>query len=60
MLQQRKSNSMKTNRPVILHIWNNAQRSLARITKTAKYNITKIKQQSTIEDRSRRGRQYST
>ena len=60
MSQQRKSNSMKTRCSAILHLWNNDQRSpaaISRITKTplrtVKYNITKIKQQGTIEDRPR-------
>ena len=60
MSQQRKSNSMKTKRSAVLHFWNNGQRSpgaISYITKTplraVKYNITKIKQQGTIEDRSR-------
>jgi len=63
MSQQRKSNSMKTRRSAILHFWNSGQRSptaISRITKiplrTVKYNITKIKQQGTIEDRPRKGR----
>ena len=54
---------MKTRRSVILHFWNNGQRSpvtISRITKTSlttvKRYITKIKQQDTIEDRPRKGR----
>ncbi|CAF4718130.1 unnamed protein product [Rotaria socialis] len=52
---------MKTKQSTILHYWNNGHRSpatIARITKipirTVKYNIIKIKNQSTIEDRSRK------
>ena len=63
MSQQRKSNSLKTRRSAILHFWNNGHRSpttISRITKTSlrtvKYNIRKIKQQGTIEDRPRKGR----
>ena len=63
MSRERKSNSMKTSRPAILHFWNNGQRSpaaIALITKTplttVKYNIMKIKQQGTIEDQPRKGR----
>ena len=63
MSQQRKSNSLKTRRSAILHFWNNGHRSsaaISRITKTplrtVKYNIRKIKQQGTIEDRPRKGR----
>ena len=50
---------MKTRRSTILHFWNNGQPSSAavsRVTKTPKYNTTKIKQQSTIEGRPREGR----
>ena len=46
----------------MLHFSNNGQRSpaeISRITKTTlravKYNITKIKQQGTIEERPRKG-----
>ena len=63
MSQQRKSNSLKTRRSAILHFWNNGHRSpatISRITKTplrtVKYNIRKIKQLGTIEDRSCKGR----
>ena len=63
MSQQRKSNSTKTRSSAILHFWNNGKRSPAttsRISKTplttVKCNITKIKQQDTIEDRPRKGR----
>ena len=49
-------------RLTILHFWNNGERSptkISRITKiplgTVKYNISKIKQQGTTEDRSRSG-----
>ena len=58
-LQQRKSKSMKTRCSAILHFWNNGQRSpaaVSRITKTPQSNITKIKQQDTIEDRPGNGR----
>ena len=54
---------MKTSRSAILYHWNNGERSpetIARMTKiplrTIKYNIAKIKEQGTIEDRSRSGR----
>ena len=63
MSQQRKSNSMKIRRSAILHFWNNDQRSpvaISLITKTPKQNITKIKQQSTIEDRARKDRLLRT
>ena len=53
MLQQRKSNSVKTRRSAILHFWDNGQRppaAISRITKTPKYNIMMINQQGTIED----------
>ena len=63
MSQQRKSNSLKTRRSAILHFWDNGHRSpaaMSRITKTplrtVRYNIRKIKQQGTIEDRPRKGR----
>ena len=53
----------KMKRLTILHFWNNGERSptkISRITKiplgTVKYNISKIKQQGTTEDRSRSGR----
>ena len=53
----------KTKRLTILHFWNNGERSptkVSRITKiplgTVKYNISKIKQQGTTEDRSPSGR----
>ncbi|CAM4872869.1 unnamed protein product [Rotaria socialis] len=61
MSQQRNLSTMKTKRSTILHYWNNGHRSpatIARITKipirTVKYNIVKIKNQSTIEDRPRK------
>jgi len=54
---------MKTRRSAIFHFWNNGERSpaaISRMTKipltTVKYNITKIKEQGTIEDRPRKGR----
>ena len=54
---------MKTKRSTILHYWNNGHRSpaaIARMTKipvgTIKYNIAKIKEQGTIEDRPSSGR----
>ena len=54
---------MKTKRSTILHYWNNGYRSpatIARITKipvgAVKYNIAKIKEQGTIEDRPGSGR----
>ncbi|CAM4942568.1 unnamed protein product [Rotaria socialis] len=57
----RNLSAMKTKRSTILHYWNNGHRSpatIARITKiairTVKYNIIKIKNQSTIEDRPRK------
>jgi transposase len=63
MSRNRNSSSLKTRRSAILHFWNNGHRSpsaIARLTKiplrTVKYNITKIKQQGTIEDRPRSGR----
>jgi transposase len=63
MPQQRNLRAMKTKRSTILHLWNNGHRSpttIARITKiplrTVKYNIAKIKEQGTIEDRPRQGR----
>ncbi|CAM2715560.1 unnamed protein product [Rotaria socialis] len=59
--QQRNLSTMKTKRSTILHYWNNGHRSpatIARITKipirTVKYNIVKIKNQGTIEDRPRK------
>ena len=58
MSQQQQSNSMKTRHSTILHFWNHDQRSPAATTpiaKTPKYNIMKIKQQVTIEDRARKG-----
>ena len=55
--------SNKTKRAAILHFWNNGERSpttIALLTKipisTVKYNIAKIKEQGTIEDRPRSGR----
>ncbi|CAF4782860.1 unnamed protein product [Rotaria socialis] len=61
MSQQRNLSTMKTKRSTILHYWNNGHRSpatIARITKipirTVKYNIIKIKNQGTIEDRPRK------
>ena len=63
MPPQRKSNSLKTRCSAILRFSNNGHRSpaaISRITKTplriVKYNITKIKQQGTIEDRPSKGR----
>ena len=63
MSPQRKSNSIKTRRSAILHFWNNGHRSpaaISRITKTLlrtiKYNLTKIKQQGTTEDRTHKDR----
>jgi transposase len=63
MSRTRNSSFLKTRRSAILHFWNNGHRSpsaIARLTKiplrTVKYNITKIKQQGTIEDRPRSGR----
>ena len=63
MSQQRKSSSLKTRRSTILHFWNNGYRSPATISpitktplRTVKYNITRIKQQGTTEDRPREGR----
>jgi transposase len=65
MSQQRNPSSMKTKRSTILHFWNNGHRSptkISRITKipvrTVKYNIAKIKEQGTIEDRLRSGRPH--
>ena len=65
MSQQRKSNSMKTKCSAILHFWNSGQRSPATISPTTKtprrtvaYNITKIKQQGTIEDPARKSRPH--
>ncbi|CAF3493660.1 unnamed protein product [Rotaria socialis] len=61
MSQQRNLSTMKTKRSTILHYWNNGHRSpatIARVTKipirTVKYNIVKIKNQGTIEDRRRK------
>ena len=59
MSQQQKSNSMETRRSAILHFQNNGQRSpaaISHITKTPRYNITKIKQQGIIEERPHKGR----
>jgi len=63
MCSQRNSNIMKTKRSAILHFWQNGERSpaaISRMTKisirTVNYNIKKIKQQGTIEDRPRQGR----
>ena len=63
MIRQRNLTSRKTKRSIILHFWNNGERSATtvfRITKiplrTVKYNIAKIKQQSRIEDRLRSDR----
>ena len=63
MSQQRKSNSIKTRCSAIIHFWNNGHRSPAAIShiintslRTVKYNIRKIKQQGTIEDRPSKGR----
>ena len=54
---------METNRSAILHFWQNGERSpaaISRMTKisiqTGNYNIKKIKEQGTIEDRPRKGR----
>ena len=54
---------MKTKHSAILHFWNNGYRSPATISpitktplRTVKYNITRIKQQGTTEDRPREGR----
>ncbi|CAF4676483.1 unnamed protein product, partial [Rotaria socialis] len=59
--QKRNLSTMKTKQSTILHYWNNSHRSpatIARITKipirTVKYNIVKIKNQRTIEDRPRK------
>ena len=53
----------KTKRSAILHFWNKGERSptkIATLTKihisTVKYNIAKIKEQGTIEDRPRSDR----
>ena len=63
MPKQRKSNSMETWCSAILHFSNNDQRSPAAMSriamiplKTVKYDITKIKQQGTIEDRPLKSR----
>ena len=63
MTSHRGLTSKKMKRLTILHFWNNGKRSptkISRITKiplgTVKYNISKIKQQGTTEDRSRNGR----
>lgn len=63
MPQQQNRSSLKTKRSTILHYWNNGYRSpttIARMAKiplgTVKYNIIKIKDQGTIEDRPRSGR----
>ena len=63
MLRQRNSTSPKTKRLTILHYWNNGHRSsatIARLAKilvrTVKYNIAKIKEQGTIENRHSSGR----
>ena len=63
MYRQRNSNSMKTRRSTILHFWNNGERSAAKISRLTKipirtvtYDIKKIKEQGTIEDRPRTGR----
>jgi transposase len=63
MHHQRNISSLKTRRSAILHYWNYGHRSaatIANITKipirTVKYNIAKIKEQGTIEDRPRIGR----
>ncbi len=63
MPQQRNLSSMKMRRSIVLHYWNNDQRSPATIAcirkitvGTVKYNIGRIKEQGTIEDRSRNGR----
>ena len=62
MTSHRGLTSKKMKRLTILHFWNNGERSptkISRITKiplgTVKYNISKIKQQGTTEDRSRNG-----
>jgi len=53
---------MKTKRSAILHFWQNGERSPAVIScmpkisiPTVNYNIKKIKEQGTIEDRPRQG-----
>ena len=63
MTSHRGLTSKKMKRLTILHFWNNGERSptkISRITKiplgTVKYNISKIKQQGTTEDRSRNDR----
>ncbi len=63
MHHQRNISSLNTRRSTILHYWNHGHRSpatIANITKipirTVKYNIAKIKEQGTIEDRPRTGR----
>jgi transposase len=63
MTRHRKCISLKTRRSSILHFWENGYRSpstIARLTKisirTIKYNIAKIKQQGTVDDRIRTGR----
>ena len=63
MTSHRGLTSKKMKRLTILHFWNNGERfptKISRITKiplgTVKYNISKIKQQGTTEDRSRSGR----
>ena len=62
MTSHRGLTSKKMKRLTILHFWNNGERSptkISRITKTplgtVKYNISKIKQQGTTDDRSRSG-----
>ena len=63
MTQTRKSSSLTIRRSVILHYWNNGHRSasdIAHLTKipirTVRYNIAKIKDRGTVEDRPRIGR----
>lgn len=63
MTRRRSLTSRETKRLTILHFWNNGERSpttISRITKislgTVKYNIVKIKQQGTTEERPRSGR----
>ena len=63
MSRTRKSSTLKIRRSAILHYWNNGRRSasdIARLTKipvrTVRYNIAKIKEQGSIEDRPRSGR----
>lgn len=66
MTRKQNLTARKTKRSTILHFWNNGERSpkaISRITKiplgTVKYNIAKIKQQGTIEERPRSGRPHT-